>query len=61
MLLDRRVDDLFVEVASALADTGAYVVRVEYDVAYSFPRLFWLGRGLTRSWGVLIESFAAAP
>lgn len=56
-----RVDDLFADVARALADTTAYVAHVEYDAAYGFPRAYWLERGRSRGAQVIVESFAPTP
>jgi hypothetical protein len=66
-----RVDDLFADVARALADTTEYITGIEYDAAYGFPRAYWRDNGdpystaiqrpYAGSWGVLVESFAPAP
>jgi hypothetical protein len=57
-----RVDDLFSDLARALADTTA-AVGVSYDAAYGFPRSYWVIRGGSSDDGhaVLVESFASAP
>jgi len=57
-----RVDDLFADLARALADT-AVGVDVSYDAAYGFPRAYWVSRGGSADGGhaVLVESFAPAP
>lgn len=61
-LLAWRVEDLFRDLARALADTTEYVHDgIAYDPVYGFPRSFrtspWHGRG----WGRLVESFVPAP
>jgi hypothetical protein len=66
-----RVEDVFADLTRALADTMAYVRRLEYDAAYGFPRAYWLEWGdpyvansrprNARDGGVLVESFAPAP
>ena len=57
-----RVDDLFADLARALADTSV-AVGVSYDAAYGFPRDYWVIGGGRSDGGhaVLVESFAAAP
>jgi len=57
-----RVDDLFADLARALADTTVGV-GVSYDAAYGFPREYWVIRSGSSDDGhaVLVESFAAAP
>ena len=57
-----RVDDLFADLARALADTTV-AVGVSYDAAYGFPRAYWVIRGGSSDDGheVLVESFASAP
>jgi hypothetical protein len=56
-----RVDDLFADVAHALADTSAYIGHVQYDAAYGFPRAYFVQRGRDRGDQVIVESFAPAP
>jgi hypothetical protein len=56
-----RVDDLFADVARALADTSAYIMYVRYDAAYGFPRSYFVERGRSRGDQVIVESFAPAP
>jgi hypothetical protein len=56
-----RVDDIFADVAHALADTSAYIMRIQYDAAYGFPRSYFVQRGRGRGDQVMIESFAPAP
>ena len=56
-----RVDDLFRDVAQALADTTVNVLGVQYDPAYGFPRHYWTSRRYDRPAGVLVESFAPVP
>ena len=65
------IEDAFEDLARALADTTAYVHRLEYDAAYGFPRAYWLEWGdpyvansrprNARDGGVLVETFAPAP
>ena len=57
-----RVDELFADLARALADTTVSV-GVRYDAAYGFPRTYWVIRGGSSDDGheVLVESFAPAP
>lgn len=55
-----RVDDLFADVAHALADTSAYIMRIQYDAAYGFPRSYFVERGRSRGDQVIVESFAPA-
>jgi hypothetical protein len=65
--LEWRVDDLFTDVARALADTAAWIGDIEYDPAYGFPRRYRIDRGpVAVQYGrnelvVLVESFAPAP
>jgi hypothetical protein len=56
-----RVDDLFGDLARALADTTVSV-DVSYDAAYGFPRTYWVMRSGSSHGGhaVLVESFAPA-
>jgi len=56
-----RVDDLFADVAQALADTSAYIMPIQYDLAYGFPRSYFVERGRSRGDRVIVESFAPAP
>lgn len=56
-----RVDDLFADLARALAEASTHVARVEYDAAYGFPRAYWLERGRSRGAHVIVESFAPVP
>ena len=56
-----RVDDLFADVAHALADTSAYIIHIQYDAAYGFPRSYFVERGRSRGDQVIVESFAPAP
>lgn len=56
-----RVDDLFADVARALADTSAYIAHIRYDPAYGFPRSYFVQRGRGRGDQVIVESFAPAP
>jgi hypothetical protein len=57
-----RVEDLFADLARALADPTASVLRVDYDAAYGFPRLHSVFTGGNpHGSGALVESFAAAP
>ena len=53
-----RVDDLFADVASALADTTVRISDVRYDPAYGFPRSYLVVRGMSRGDHVMVESFA---
>ena len=57
-----RVDDLFEDLARALADTSVGV-DVSYDAAYGFPRAYSVFRSGSSDSGhdVLVESFAPAP
>ena len=58
-----RVEDLFADLARALADPTASVAPVEYDAAYGFPRAYSVFHGGSSSalGSVLVESFAPAP
>ena len=58
-----RVEDLFADLARALADPTARVAPVEYDAAYGFPRAYSVFHGGSSSgFGrVVVESFAPAP
>jgi hypothetical protein len=56
-----RVDDLFADVARALGDTSAYIMHIQYDAAYGFPRSYFVERGSSRGDQVIVESFAPAP
>ena len=56
-----RVDDLFADVAQALADTSSYIMHLQYDAAYGFPRSYFVERGRGRGDQVIVESFAPAP
>jgi hypothetical protein len=61
-LLAWRVEDLFRDLARALADTTEYVHDgVQYDPVYGFPREYWTAAWHWRSWGRWVESFAPAP
>ena len=53
-----RVDDVFADVANALADTTAYIANIQYDPVYGFPRKYWVVRGMSRGEHVIVESFA---
>lgn len=56
-----RIDDLFADLAQALADTNAYVMQIHYDAAYGFPRSYFVERGRSRGDQVIVESFAPTP
>ena len=61
-LLAWRVEDLFRDLARALADTTEYVHDgIQYDPVYGFPREYWTAAWHQSSWGRLVESFAPAP
>ena len=54
-----RVEDLFADLARALADPTASVAPVEYDAAYGFPRAYSVFHAGSSAVGsVLVESFA---
>ena len=59
--LDMRVDDLFNELARALADPTAYVMNVQYDPVYGFPRSYAIGWGHDRPVGTRVETFTPNP
>jgi hypothetical protein len=40
-----RVEDVFADVARALADTMTHIYGLGYDAAYGFPRSYWLDYG----------------
>jgi Family of unknown function (DUF6174) len=56
-----RVDDLFADVAHALADTSVYIMDIQYDAAYGFPRSYFVEQGRSRGDRVIVESFAPTP
>jgi hypothetical protein len=57
-----RVEDLFRDLARAIADTTVYVGGgIQYDPAYGFPRFYWTSPPYGRGSGTLVESFAPAP
>jgi hypothetical protein len=56
-----RVDDLFADVAQALADASAYIMYIQYDAAYGFPRSYFVELGRSGGDQVIVESFAPAP
>ena len=53
-----RIDDLFADIASALADTNASVRKIRYDELYGVPRDYFVVRGASRGDRVMVESFA---
>jgi hypothetical protein len=59
-VLEWRVDDLFRQLARAMADTTTNVGGVEYDPTYGFPRRYWTAASPSRSSPVAVESFAPA-
>ena len=66
-----RVEDVFADVARALADTMTHIWALQYDAGYGFPRSYWLDYGSPyvpnsrpakpRGDGVLVESFTPVP
>jgi hypothetical protein len=61
-LHEMRVEDLFRQLARALADTTAYVHDgIQYDLVYGFPRSYWISSSMERGSGTLVETFVPAP
>ena len=61
-LLAWRVEDLFRDLARALADTTVYVHDgIAYDPVYGFPRSYWTSTRQERGWGRFVETFVPAP
>lgn len=53
-----RVEDLFRDLAQAIADTKEYIHDgISYDPVYGFPRSYWTSPRYGRGWGRFVESF----